>query len=45
MVIYILIVCSFILLALPIVNNMFHEKKKQKFLEQMKETMKKIGDE
>lgn len=42
---YILVVCSFVLLTVLIVNNTLHKKRKQKLLMQMKETMKKISNE
>lgn len=45
MAIYALIICSFILLAIPIVNNVFFKKRKQILLDQMRQTMEKIGNE
>lgn len=45
MAIYALILCSFILLAIPIVNNILLKKRKQMLLDQMRQTMEKIGNE
>jgi len=42
--IYILTICSFLILAIKVYNIKKKQKLKQKLLFQMKETMKKISD-
>lgn len=45
MAIYTLIICSFILISIPIVNNKLKQNRKQRLLDQMRQTMEKISNE